>query len=408
MSRLRLNEITKPSVPAGSKQEIYADIADYKIKAIDDKGFVAILSPDGWRDQNLIINGSFLFAQRQVPTTLTSSTALAGGRQYAFDRWFQSNAGGSVIIQTQQVDNSGGAEAGLFATSYGKYKVTGAVSKLVIGQVIENANCNHLNSLTVRFSCRMKYSIASSMTVRLGLVYMTAAGTIDTISAAAGGFISAFNGTGADPTLTAAANLVYLTPIIAEGGTIVGNGMDCILTANWVEYSATFLIPPSAKNLIPMIWTNAALAANEELNISEAGLYAGEELRDWYPRVTALELSQCERYYFKTFNLLTAPAFQVLPGTVRWSCGVAGATSATWGEIKYRTRMRNASGTVAWYSPVTAANAFPYMFSATAGPCTAVAVANQHDGGFSVTTTPPATAVIGSNVGVQVTVDNEI
>src|SRR5665811_741135 len=133
MSYRVFNETTAPSVPTSGKVAQYCDVADEKMKVLDDQGFTSVLSPDGWRDQNRLHNGDFGFAQRQVPTALTSSVALAGGRQFAFDRIFQSNGGGTTLVQTQQVSNLAGAEPNLLAAQYGKFKVITATSKLVVG-----------------------------------------------------------------------------------------------------------------------------------------------------------------------------------------------------------------------------------------------------------------------------------
>jgi hypothetical protein len=401
MSRIRFTKVATPSAPAADKVEVFVATADRRVKQIDEFGNVSSLSNDGWKDKNIIINGDFGIAQRQVVTTLTSYAANTN-RTYGPDRWGQSVQTSSC--QFAAIDTNTSPETNMLSRYYGKWiQITGA-GKLVLSHVVESNNFMHTWGQLVRFQVKMRYSAGAGITMRLGLMQLTSSGTVDTVTNA--GFISAYGSNGTDPTFPA--NHTLLTPVIAEGGTISGSGVTCVLTSGWVRYSATFVVPSGCKNIIPMLWSNSQLLVNDALCVGEAGLYYGSEIRDWTPKAEALELMNCQRYYFKTFNLLTAPAFQVLPGTVRWSLGVAGAVSATWGEIKYPVRMRSATGTVAWYSPVTAASAFPYMFSATAGPCTAVAVANQHDGGFSVTTTPPATGVIGGNVGVQVTVDNEL
>jgi hypothetical protein len=413
MSNLILNETTAPSIPSSQKVALYCDMADEKIKVLDDLGFTAILTPDGWRDQNLCINGDFGFAQRQVPTTLTSNAILAGGRTYAFDRFFQSNLGTTAVVQTQQVSNLGGAEIGIQAESYGKFKVITLASKLVVGQVIESTNMNHTLGLRVRFSCKMKYSVAASMPVRLGMVYMTGAGTVDTISRAASGFISAFGAAGVDPTFTAAANLAYLTPIIAEGGTITGNGVDINLTNAWVRYSATFLIPATARNIIPMVWSNTTLVANDELNITEWGVYVGEESRDWHPKHQALELIDCDRYYNKTFPILTAPAQNAgLVGAANGICSLAAATvlaGRVWWYPTVNLRRVPVAADITLYNP-SAANALmrhPYIAVPADMGATAV-TANLADSAIEVAATGVATTLVGSVCTVHIAVDVDI
>ena len=348
-----------------------------------------------------------------MPTTLTSSTALAGGRQYAFDRFFQSNTGGTQVIQTQQVSNVAGAEDGLQAVTYAKYKCLTAAGKLLVGQAITNADMQHLVGKIVRVQCKMKYSVAASMAVRLGLIQLTAAGTVDTISASANGFISAMNGTGVDPTLTAAANLAYIAPLSAESsGAISGNAVDCILTTAWVRYSATFLIPASCKNIIPAVWSNANLAANDELNISEFGLYAGEEVRDWYPLNEAQEGMMCSAFYEKSFPPLIAPAAAssvATSGNGSTSIiGKAGATAlAVHIEINYKVQKRKVP-TVTLFTPV-GAGAVPYRIDGTTPAVqTSVAQTGSTVNGVMVTATGDAAGTVGDLVGVHWAADAEI
>lgn len=414
MSFLTLNETTAPNAPASNKVIAYCDQADEKIKVLDDQGFVSVLSPDGWRDQNRLHNGDFGFAQRQVPTALTSSVALAGGRQFAFDRIFQSNGGGTTLVQTQQVSNLAGAEVGLQAAQYGKFKVITATSKLVIGQVIENGNMAHLVGTKVIVQFKAKYSVAASMAIRLGLAYVTNAGTVDNIGVrTANGFISAFGATGADPTLTVANNMAYIAPLVVENGAISGSGVDITLTTAWSRYSATFLVPATAKNLIPLIWTNASVTANDELNISEWGLYAGEERRDWHPNDDGDDLIKMLRCYAKTFALLVAPAQNAgLIGAVNGICSLAGAVALAgrcWWELIVPLRRVPASADITLYNP-SAANAVmrhPYISVPIDMGATAV-TANLSNSTIEVAATGVTTTLVGSVCTVHAAVDVEI
>jgi hypothetical protein len=413
MSFLLMSETTAPSVPASGKEILYFDVADEKTKVLDDQGFTSILTPDGWRDQNLCINGDFGFAQRQVPTTLTSNAILAGGRTYAFDRFFQSNLGTTAVVQTQQVSNLGGAEIGVQSEAYGKFKVITLASKLVVGQVIESGNMNHTLGLKVRFSCKMKYSVAASMPVRLGMAYMTGAGTADTISRAASGFISAFGAAGVDPTFTAAANLAYITPNLAENGTITGSAVDITLTNAWVRYSATFTIPATARNLIPMVWSNTTLVVNDELNITEWGVYVGEESRDWHPKHQALELLDCDRYYNKTFPLLIAPAQNAgLIGAANGICSLAAATALAgrvWWYPGVNLRRVPVAADITLYNP-SAANALmrnPYIAVPADMGVTAL-TANLAGSQIEVAATGSATTLVGSVCTIHIAVDVDI
>lgn len=419
MSRLRFNEVSTPNTPSSGKEEIFADIADEKIKAIDDQGFVAILTPDGMRDRNRIGNGDFGYARRQVPTTLTSSTALAGGRQFAFDSWWQSNSGGTQVVGTQQVSNLAGAETGLQAAQYAKFKCQTAGGKIIVGQTIENANMAHLLGKKVRLQFLMKYSIAGSMVVRLGMAQVTSAGTVDNIGVrTAAGFTSSIGGTGVDPVLTAANNMAYITPLLCEtsgAGSVAinGSGVDCTLTAGWARYSATFLVPATAKNLVPMVWTNAALATNDELNISEAGLYAGEEMRDWHPMPEAQDILSLSRNYVKSFPLLVAPAQNAgLVGALNGIASLAGAVALAgrvWWQLPTQMRRTPVAGDITLYNP-SAANALmrhPYIGTPADMSTTAV-TANLSSDQIEVAATGVATTLVGSVCAIHAAIDVDI
>jgi hypothetical protein len=405
MSFLMLNKTAAPSTPAAGKAAAYFDTADSKMKVITETGEIDSLSATGLRDANVITNGEFDYAQRQVPTTLTTYSSV-GGRVYSADRWWLSNENAST--QFQQVDTMTTPETGLQARQYGKFKKITATGKCAIGQVVEANDMAHLRGLTVRFSCKMRYTVAASMTVRLGIVALGSGGTVDTVPSGAAGYISAWGGAGTDPTLTAGANLTYIIPGLVEGGTLVGSGMTCVLTANWVRYSATFLIPSTCKNIIPTIWSNGQLTTNDELNISEIGLYAGQETRDWYPRSQSLQLDRCKRFYQKTFAPLVAPAqtagvIGALRGMVAIAAAVATSSTMQW---KFSVQLRVAPVTTTFYNP-SAANAFMRNVPA-ATDATATAAASPSADGIDINCTGLAAWTVGQEIKVHCTVDAEI
>lgn len=246
---------------------------------------------------NLLINGGFSFAQRQTPGTLTTYGASA---LYAADRW--QNYAQNASVQYQRVDTIAAYETGLNARYYGKYKKITNTGKVIVGQIVESINSSAARGQSVTLSIKMRYTVAASMVVRLGLLSNT--GTVDVTSLSNG----AFGANGTDPTWSAATALV---PTATSGGVINGSGVDCTLTGDWVKYTATFSVPTTSKNLIAVVWSNSQLSANDELNLSEAGLYSGANPTAWNPRSYEHELLLCERYYQKTFELDTAPVTNI-------------------------------------------------------------------------------------------------
>ena len=403
MSRLRLNLMAgPPGTPLSGKGEIYFD-SDRRLKFIDDLGVVNILPANGWMDRNLLINGGFDWAQRQVPGTLTSYAATAN-RTYGFDRWGMTIQTSNV--QCQQIDSSGSPETNLYARYYGKFKQTNSPGKLILTQTVEGVETSALRGRTVRFRFKAKYSIAASMIIRFGLLQLAAAGTIDAPPAA---FETAFNVNSADPTW--GTNLATVTPVLAEGGTADANGVTATLTNAWVYYSATFVVPITAKNIIPAIWTDSQLASGDELNITEAGLYDGAEIRDWAPMPAALELARCQRFYCKTFPQGTAPADGAgALGAITWMAGKATAVAeGACGIWTFPVTMRATPGTITPYCPRAGGTA-GQVTDATLGnaECSATATSNSSDRMVNIGCTGNASTAVGNALQVHMIANAEI
>lgn len=395
-------KIATPSTPAANFSTLYVDTVDMRRKEIDDKGTKNVLTPMGWRDNNIIINGEFDYAQRQVPGTLTTYSNTTG-RTYAADRWGMTNENAS--IQFQRIDTSSATEVNLNARFYGKYKKITGVGKMFISQVIESGNIMHLRGRTVRVQAKLRCSVASAMNVRLGLIQLANAGTIDAIPAT---FLSAFGAVGTDP--TPGTNLAYIAPNASptgDGGTINGNALDCALTVNWVRFSATFTVPSNCKNLVMGIWTNGQPAVNDELNISEVGIYEGHEIRDWFPRIQGDQFARCQRYYQKTFAPDTTPAQNGgVSGALRGQVAIAGAV-ATSSTIQWRFVIPMfKTPTLTFYNP-SAANAFLRNIGAGTD-ATATSGANITSEAADVNATGLAAWVAGQEIKVHASADGEL
>lgn len=389
----------KPSSPSTGNVTIYVNSSDNTVRALKEDGTEWILSEIGFRSYNAIMNGGFDFAQRQTPGNLTTYSNTSG-RAYGADRFGMTNQNAS--IQYQRVDTSSSTEVGITSRFYGKFKKITSAGKMVISQVIEGSNCMKYRGRKVRLQCKMKYSVASAMTVRLGLLELQNAGTIDTIPAT---FISAFGANGTDPTF--GTNLAKIAPLTAIGGDIVNNAVDCVLTNGWVLYSATFLVPDNSKNLIPCIWTDAQPAANDELHITEVGLYDGEDVRYWQPENFTTELIKCQRYYQKTFNLDIGPQqnLGLNTGEFKSFATIAGAAVCNM-FFTLPVRMRTASQTVTFFNP-SAANA---QFRDITGSfdCSATAVGTNAEYGRPIACTGHASTAQLNVLACHMTFDAEL
>lgn len=398
MSRINLTKVAQPATPASNQSEIFVDTNDRRLKTIDDLGVVCSLVSQF--DKNIIMNGGFDFCQRAAVALTNITSPSATNRVYSADRW-GFTVDNIATPQFQQVDTSGAYETNLTARYYGRYKQLTNAAKVALTQVVESASSNPLRGRIVRFQVKMRWSVGANRDMRLGMINNT--GTADAPTAA---WISAFNANGADPTL--GASLALITPTLVEGtgATIVGAAVTCPITNVWARFSATFTVPTTCKNLMPVIFSNNTFAANDDLLISECGLYDGQEIMDWVPMPIANEVSRVQRFYSKTFAIGTVPSASVLSGNVKWGTGVAGAVAGAWGGWRFPVRMVK-TPTVTLFNPA-AAGAQVRQFSATAGDCTVSSATSITDTSCEFTCTPGATAVIGSVLGVQATADGEL
>jgi hypothetical protein len=407
MSELLQERIAEPSAPTTDQLTEWYETTTRRKTTKNEFSRKETLSPYGWRDQNLVINGEFDFAQRQAPATLTAITQSTTVRAFNADRWGVTleTAGG----QYQRVDTNTAPEAGYLARYYGKYKKITGAGKMFIVQTIEAGSCLHLRGRTCIIQVKMKYSVASALNMRIGLIQLNSSGTVDTMPAA---FTSGtFNGTGTDPAL--GTNLAYIAPRATptgDGATINGNGGDCVLTTNWQRFSVCVDLPSNFKNLAIAIWSNAQMAINDELNIGEVGLYEGMEIRDWFPSVQSLQLHRAQRFCSKTFETDVAPAQNVgvgVTGYLRCILGKAAATAlAAQFQWRFPVTMFKAP-TVTLYNPA-AANAQVRQIGGTAADLTATATANINMNSVDITATGAAGGTVGDQCGIHGLAESEL
>ncbi len=226
-------------------------------------------------NNNYMINGGFLFAQRQAPGTLTTIV----DNKYGPDRWRVTRE--NADVQYIRVDAT--SESGLTSRYYGQFKKITNAGKIHICQILEGSNSVALRTKTVIFQAKMKAS--SAKTIRMAVLELQNAGAMDTIPAT---LVTAFGADSTDPTL--GANVAVITG--AESKSV---------TTSWQSFSVSVTVPTNSKNIICAIWSDADMAANDTLSIAEAGLFTASSVQSWTPELDSTELSLCQRYFYKTF-----------------------------------------------------------------------------------------------------------
>jgi len=327
--------------------------------------------------ENKLLNGGFILAQRQAPGTLT--TIADGG--YGPDRWkcYRENAD----LQYRRVDASG--ETDLTSNYYGEFKKLTNAGKFLICQPLENLDTLRFRGSDLSFQIDMKSSAARTM--RMAIVELQTGGTADTIPAV----VSSWNADSTDPTL--GTNLA-----------VIGTPMSCAVTTSWQTFQFTGTFPTNSKNLLVMIWSNADVAVNDTVSMAEAGLYYGTALRSWSPRPVGMEIQLCQRYYWKTFALDTAPAQNVAAGAFRFVSTKAGAAA-----IYFQPKdvpVRQTTPTITTFNP-NAANAQARDADAGAD-CSSISVTYSGSGFLYASCVGAAGTGVGSRIVLHFTVDAEL
>jgi hypothetical protein len=396
---LQLTKENAPATPVANVSSIYVDTADGILKRKADDGSIEVLSYDGRRGLDYLINREFAYAQRQVNTTLTtySSTGL---RVYTADRWSIVNENASTQFAT--VDSVSALETGLASRFYGQWKKISAQGKIEIFQVIESRDCHHMRGRQVRFSMKARNSVGTNV-LKMAVLSCNVAGTADQ---GAGINISSHNAAGSDPTLGGSAT--YITPDSGgNSGVLTGNGVLCTLASGWLTFSGTWTIPSTALNVAVMIFTDSRPAISDIFMTAEASLMEKGGPPLYIPTPAELDRAACQRFYCKSFAEAVAPA---------QNAGVGGANTFFWAgagsltrlgpTIKFPVPMRSAAPTVTLFNP-SANNALAR--DATTGTDAAATTVSSATAEQLVTSiTAPAGWAAGEQIYIAWTADAEI
>lgn len=174
--------------------------------------------------------------------------------------------------------------------------------------------------------------------------------------------------------------------------------------------SATFQTPPN-------IWTvgnffasvnqvNSLDTIGNKFTIAQVQLEAGLGASKFEDRDFEMELALCQRYYEKSFALLTAPAQNVgiNTGSSDFVAARAGAL-VNYGSIEYAVRKRVPPNPT-FYNPAALNAQARDLISGTDCSVTATQTISEH--GFTVTTTGNAATGAGNLLSVHWTADAEL
>lgn len=393
----------EPATPLSGYLTEWYDSTDLIMRAKDDAGRIYSMIDSGWRAKNYLLNGGFDFAQRQTPSTLTTYSSTTA-RVLTADRWGITN--GAASTQYARVDDSAAPLTNASARYHGRFlKITGS-GKVCISQVLETVEAMSLRGKTIRLTAKIAH-ITGAHSWHLALIQLTSAGTADALPAT---FISAFNGTGVEPTW--GTNLASIAPASAGvGGTLTGISVKQLTTTTFAQLSGTFLVPTNCKNLVFVLYSDDSLAVNDDFLLTEGAIYdTRDDVAAWTPRPYSQELALCQRYYAKTFLVDTGPVQNpgVNTGEVKYIAGIAGSGTAggeRGGSWRFPAAMR-ATPTITTFNPA-AANA-QVRDETAAADCSATTVVGTTADQTAWTATGNAATVVGGLLGLHVTADAEL
>lgn len=412
MSRIILTKTAAPSTPASNKSSLYVDTTTRRTTQVDDNGVTNVLNNDGLQDRNILTNGGFSIQQRMT----VASTAIAGistttRAGQVSDCWAVTTSVASNL-NWQQVDTSGAVETGLESRYYGSIICATAVKKVMLSQWILNAEMAHLRGKQVRISVKTSQKVGSEgQTLKLGLIQLTSAGTVDTSPAFLSGAWSASTGT--DPAW--GTNLSAVTPdstVTPENGTINGNFVELTTTLAWKRTSGVWTVPNNCKNLVVVVFSNASsVGTTDNFSFAEFQLTQDEGIVDYVEPPQAETLVRCQRRFCKSFPLGVTPATGVAVATGGNGevgiIGKAGATAlAVVIQIRFPVRMWKTPA-LTLYAPV-GAGAVPYRINGTTPAAqTTAATTGLLDMGAVVTATGDVNGAVGDMVGVHYSAEAE-
>ena len=325
--------------------------------------------------KNQIMNGDFRINQRGFSSSTTNNT-------YGFDRWKQTNSGGTVTYSAKTFTDSPDADAGRItgyeAQNYARLAVSGqsaAGDFAALTQVIEDVRTFAGSTITISFYARAKTS-----------------------------------------TLAAPAKMaVSLTQTFGSGGTFSADvptpAGQVTLTTTWARYSVTVAVPTIAnKNigttantsgLILNLWASAGSTYNtptgtlgiqsNTFDIWGVQVERGGYATAFEERPLQVELGLVQRYYEKSYDMNTAPGTATTTG-MHVAYGSSGTNNGGTAYFKANKRITNA--TVTAYSATGVQGQFSNAAFPPSGSVASAAISTIGESSFMFQNTSTASSIV--------------
>ena len=270
-----------------------------------------------------IANGGMDIFQCQGPSVLTN---YADGAYGGPDRFFLLGNSGATDIAIQRAGGDTGATYASILQNN-----NGSTMFISLAQILENVDARKLRGQTVYLHARVKMSSAAR-TMKCAIVEWT--GTAD---------VPAFGGAvGRDPVLNwASTNYTAGNFFQNTSLTVTAVSSNTAVGTSYVDLYATGAVSTSCNNLVVMFWEVGGTAAGAYWTICEASLILGNAAQIWTGVDQALNLERCQRWYQKSYDPDTYPAYPAANtiGLYKLNFGL-GTVAAIEGTIPFRTTMR--------------------------------------------------------------------
>lgn len=390
-----------PGSPGGISGSIYYNSVTQRLEFIDKNGNISFMS-GGITNQNLISNSSFKYWQRQTPGSYANPTSSSTARTYGNqDRWAGTVQNGTLGVR--RIDTSASPLTGLNSRFYADYIKNTGSGKIAISTALSGQQSYPLRGRTVWFGFKAALGAGTDWTnLKFGLT--SYAGTMDSTAVT---YLTSFGSTTNDMSL--AANYTYAVPLaVPIGGTITSAQSVLVTTsATWTQFGALFTVPTGCRNLVPCIWSQDQVGANNTIFIAEPVLADATTQVLWTPPNDAQEYLDCARYYQKTFAIDTVPLANIGNGTgeFRFPASLVGALAERAPTYVFPVRMRATPTTTTRYNPNAANTEVRDITNAV--DCSASA-STSTDAGCFITATGNAATTVGAHLGVHLSFDAEI
>lgn len=327
--------------------------------------------------RNYLENGAFQVWQEATSYNLSSASAAGG--IFISDRW--------KVYSNSAVDFTVSRDAGFANSQYAlKTQRTGGPTgphSIWFGQQIESSVATELAGKTVTIS----YDAFSGP---------------DYSGKPWGADIHIYTGQGIDEAFNFSSLAFPTSPVASASlhtsGSITGMSQRF--------QSVRYTIPAGTTEIMIVfqVGVTMAIGTDDSFHISNVKLEVGDIGTAFEPQQPAALYGACQRQYYKSFALATAPAQNVGTGTGEFcaSASKAGAVSQLVGTVPFGTMMRKAP-TVTTFNPA-AANA--QVRDETAGAdCASVVIDNVTQNGCRISCTGASSTAVGNVLGVHLVAD---